>query len=225
MKTKIRKKVKLDLLVQQHSGFLKANLDLIRLVLLMVFIVVIIMSGYIYIQLAFRTTPPDYVFNGVDIERTAVLDKPDIGNEALMRWTSRAISDIYTFNFLNLNEHFTDIKEYFTADGYDNFNSVIAEQGLASDAMNKRLIYEANSCDVVSITATSNKQSGTYVSTYWLIDIPLLIKITSASETRLRRFVISVVVEGGANISPDKSIGISAIKMNYGSGDFCKLKA
>lgn len=216
------KTINLHKLNIQSASFLKANFNLIKLSLLATFAIIIVLSGYIFYLVIQRPDPVPYTFNGTKVEKLVRLNLPSLSNEAIMRWSSQAVSDIFTFNFLYLDEHFEKIKEYFTADGYEQF--MASAQSLIDDARIKELRYQSNSCDVVSIQNTTNIKNINTVSTLWLIQIPLLIEIESRSEIVLKRYVITAIIEGGDNVRPDKSIAFLGLNFSLGTTAFCNIR-
>jgi hypothetical protein len=217
------KTINLHDLDMQSAGFLKTNFALIKLSLLVSLGIVIVLTSLIFYSVINRPNPADYAFDGTNIARLVRLDLPDISNEAIMRWSSQVVSDIFTFNFLLLDEHFAKIKEYFTEDGYAQF--IESAQSLIDDARTKELKYQANSCDVVSIQNTTTIKNVNSTSTLWLIQIPLLIDIESRSEKRLVRYVITATVESGDNVRQDKTIAFLGLRFSLGTDAFCNIRA
>lgn len=217
------KTVNLNELDMQGAGFLKTNFALIKLSLLVTFGIVIVLSGYVFYLVLNRPNPAPYTFNGTSVAKLVRLELPNISNEAMMRWSSQAVADIFTFNFLFLDDHFEKIKEYFTDDGYAQF--MTSAQTLLDDARTKELRYQANSCDVVSILNTTTVKNVGTTSTLWLIEIPLLMEIESKSEKVLKRYVITATIEGGDNVRQDKTIAFLGFNMGVGQGDFCDVRS
>lgn len=123
---------------------------------------------------------------------------------------------------MNIDQHFKRIKEKFTDIGYSQFTEAV--DSLRQNALSKNLIYAANSCDVVEISNTDRVQRGKEFNTLWLLKMPILIKITSANDIQVKRYLITVIVEGGGDVISNRSIGITSIRMNDLGDGVCTIE-
>lgn len=215
----------IKLLIANGSVLLKTNIVLVRYILLVILFIIVTLTGYIYFLIETQARPDTYAFNKNLVSPLSTSSLPKLSNEAVLRWTSQAISDIFTFNFAqDIDEHFKRVSNYFTDDGFNQYMASIRDSGLLSDLVAKQLVYTANSCDIVSILNQRMAMVENTPITVWYMQVPILLQIQSYSPTKLNRYVINIVVEGGSGVRPDKSIGIAGMTMNYADTDLCGIK-
>lgn len=211
-------------LINTSSNFVKVNFNLVRYLLLAIFAVIIVLSGYIYYLIASLQAPPVYIFDKKSASRVVTLDLPKISNEAVLRWASQAVSDIYSFNFSeDLNKHFERVSEYFTNDGYKQYMESLNSSGLIIDAKTKDIFYTANSCDVVSVSNQIQVSANDSANTIWYVDIPLLIKVESSGPVVMQRYIVRTIIKGGDDVRADKSIGFLGIEMRQAGRGVCAI--
>lgn len=209
-------------IVGQNSTVGKIRLALLRLCLLGIMIAIIVLSVYMNFLVNLNKAPKTYAFNKTNKTPLVTLALPKISNDALLNWASQAVSDIFTFNFAdNLDNHFEKVKGYFTADGYAQYMESVKSTGLLNDILSKQLAYAVNSCDVVTVlNQRQTKVAGEDV-TIWAVQIPILMQIQSHDPTKLFRYLVTLIIQSGEEVSSDKSIGIASISMVLAGNDFC----
>ncbi len=211
-----------ELLVAKGSTFAKLNISLVRYLLAGIFIAIMVLSGYIYILVETESLPDTYAFNKTQVQPLVTQSLPRLSNEAVLRWSSQAVSDIFTFNFAqDIDAHLNRVSKYFTDEGFEQYKVSLNESGLLADLVDKQLVYTANSCDVVSIVNQSQVVIGQSPITIWYMEIPLLLQIQSNSPVKLSRYIANVTIEGGAGVKPDQSIGIAGIRLSYAANPIC----
>lgn len=219
------KNKQVELLVSKSSVFAKLNSSLMRYLLGGILIAIMILSGYIYFLVETESLPDTFAFNKTQVEPLVTQKLPRLSNEAVLRWSSQAISDIFTFNFSqDIDAHLNRVSAYFTDEGFEQYKASLNESGLLADLENKQLVYTANSCDIVSIVFQEQVTIENSPITIWYMEIPLLLQIQSNSPVKLSRYVVNVTIEGGAGVKPDQSIGIAGIRLNYASTPICGAK-
>lgn len=224
---------KIHLATIKTSTLLKARVALVHTVLIALILAMIFLIGAMGYLIYIRNYPPAYVvMKGLtedkpNISRVVRLQYPKISNESLMRWSSRAVTDIFNFNFdlENFNQHFIKIQKHFTEDGYLQFRDMMKQSGILDNVLNERLIISAVSCDKVTIQNTKTLKGNEGNHTLWNLGIPIIFRIQSASETKKLRYIIQATIETGTNFVDDKSIAIAGIRMYSPSfkSEFCRL--
>lgn len=222
-----KRKLNTSQLEEECSNLLKTKFSTVSLILTSTLVTVIVLSGYVFYKVINRPDPPAYVFNTVGTENSRLvrLELPDISNEAVLRWTSQAVSEIFTFNFTLQGEHFSKIAKYFTPEGYNVFLESAKGFQESASGKEKALKYDANSCDVASIINTTRIRTLNSDSTVWWIEVPLLIQVESRSSLVLKRYVVTAIVEASNKVRSDQSIGMVGLEIHEGSRQYCSLSA
>lgn len=201
----------------KSSILIKANFNFVKYILLLIFFITILASAYIYYKVTNIQDPPIYSFNEQGVSELNQYYFPKISNEALLRWASAAIADIYTFNFTeDLNAHFDRVSGYFTQDGFNAFMNEVKQVGLISDAVSKSLIYNTNSCDVVNILNQNQITVNDERISIWYVQVPIIMQVESAAPTVLKRYIVDAMITTGKNIKQDKSVGFVSLN-TYGA--------
>lgn len=217
---------KINFLIAKGSSFARVNIALVRYLLAAVFIAIMVLSGYIYLLVETQRLPDTYAFNKTQVAPLVTQSLPRLSNEAVLVWASQAVSDIFTFNFAqDIDAHLKRVSNYFTEEGYAEYKDSLDSSGLLQDLTNKQLVYAANSCDIVSIENQRQVTIDDSPITVWYMEIPLLLQVQSNSPTKLNRYVIKLIIEGGAGVKPDQSIGIAGIRMGYSENPICGARS
>ncbi len=225
--------LKIHLASIEKSRLLKNKVSLVHTLLIVLILAMVILIAAIGFLIYIRNYPPSYVVmkNQADgtpyISRVVRLEYPKISNESLMRWSSRAVTDIFNFNFdlESFNQHFIKIQKHFTQDGYLQFREMMKASGILDNVLNERLIISAVSCEKATIQDTKTLAGNQGNHILWNIGIPVIFRIQSASETKKLRYIIQATLETGTKFEDDKSIAIAGIAMHSPSynSEFCRL--
>lgn len=225
--SKHKKTLALQNAVIKQAKLMNISSRIIRLLLIVLSILITALMFVVYQLLINRDYPPSYAVNygTFDTAQVVRLNNPAISNEAVVRWSSGAVSDIFKLNFNNINQHLRDIQVYFSESGYNQFIADLTAKGWISDVRDKRLSFSANSCAKVNVRNVYKFKEEGDDKILWLIEIPLLFRIESPSVKRRDRYVVSVSVESGSKIRLDKSIAIVGIMWSSVSplNDTCRL--
>lgn len=159
--------------------------------LLMSLLVNFILLGLVVFQ--FLTKPAPVYFatqtNGSLIE-IQPLTEPLIAQETLLTWATRAAVTAYSFNFVDWQNDLNNAQQYFTATGFKNFVDALKASGNLDTVVAKRLVVQATVVDVPRII-----QQGLIQGRYaWKIQIPMLVKYTSASEDLRQPILVTILV-------------------------------
>ncbi|MBP9721559.1 MAG: DotI/IcmL family type IV secretion protein [Gammaproteobacteria bacterium] len=208
--------------IKRSSVLMKLHMAFVKYGLLGILIGILVLSAYMTIIIEDSTPPDTYSFNKTSTSKIVTLELPRLSNESVLSWVTQTISDIFTFNFADdLDKHFNKINEYFTEEGFSQYQDSLNDSSLLTDLVTKQLSYTANSCDVVSVINQRQVDIDSAPVTVWAIQVPILLQVQSNSPTRLIRYVVSVIVESGKDVRPDKSIGIAGINMSIAGEGTC----
>lgn len=158
---------------------------------------------------------PATMFYSIDkegkINNLVTLGSPILSQGKIQNWTETAIKNIFSFNFVNIDERLEKNRVYFTPDGYEAFK--IALNASKQLETVKKLSVE------VWLTPTGDaaivKQG--YVTKnlkYWNIEVPAIITYNSASAPDNRNVIVSVTVVQVPTTENPNGIEISQIIVN-----------
>lgn len=224
-----KRKLAIQNAVIKQASVMKINARIIRILLVSISLMTMVLTLFIYHLLTSRDFPPSYVVNYETFEMSKVvrLDNPNLSNEAILRWSSQVVSVIFSFNFSEIKSGLYPerVKDYFSERGYADFTEVLTSREIISDAVDKKLLYSAVSCDKVNIVDMIEFQEEGNNKTLWLIQVPLILKLESTSSKRFRRYLVTAMIESGTKIKVDKSIALVGIQAEQMSplDNLCKL--
>lgn len=147
----------------------------------------------VLVVVQFFTKPAPVYFatqsNGSLIE-IQPLNVPMVDQEMLVNWATRAAVASYSFNFVDWQNDLQDVQKYYTATGFKNYTEALKNSGNLDTVVAKRLVVQATVVDVPRIV-----QQGLINGRYaWKIQIPMLIKYTSASEELRQPVLVTMLV-------------------------------
>lgn len=72
--------------------------------------------------------------------RQPVLNGPSFSAGKITNWANRALRDVFTFNFNNVNQRMAQNSVYFSDQGFVDFQASLEKTGLLEDVQNQRLL-------------------------------------------------------------------------------------
>lgn len=133
--------------------------------------------------------------------------KPNVSSRALLRWATRAVTAIYTMDFVHYEETLDYIrKEYFTANGFDNLYNALQDANFIENIVKNKLALNA-----VPVEPPIILQSGLIDGQEaWQIGIKLLVNYqTIGRPDRQERKVIVLLVTRVPTSETLQGIGIT----------------
>ncbi|MDQ2993505.1 MAG: type IVB secretion system apparatus protein IcmL/DotI [Pseudomonadota bacterium] len=118
------------------------------------------------------------------------LDVPMVAIPALLQWANQAAIESYTFGFDNYVESLEGAKQYFTPNGWDDFQAALEKSQLLSTVIDKKLKVSA-----VTTGAPVIISQGFIFGIYqWRVQMPLLVTYESASEKKQSKMLVTLVI-------------------------------
>lgn len=118
------------------------------------------------------------------------LTEPMVDQDMLITWATRAAVAAYSFNFVDWQNDLQSVQQYFTETGFKNFTEALKQSGNLDTVVAKRLVVQATVVDVPRIV-NQGLIKGRYA---WKIQIPMLIKYTSASEELRQPVLVTMLI-------------------------------
>lgn len=129
----------------------------------------IVLAGILFFS---RPDPRYFVADaeGRIVEVTPV-SQPYADPNRLIQWASRAVTDSLSFDFVNYQNRLTDVRQYFTQQGYENFLKALSDSGLIDTVRKNRYIMTAV-LRKPPVVVRENVIEGRYV---YVMKIPILL--------------------------------------------------
>lgn len=160
----------------------------------------------VYFQFAIRS-PGD--FFGFPPNQQAFslspLDRPNVSTKALLSWVTLAATSTFTFDFVNYQDQLNKVKDYFTAAGYEEFQTALQEAETITKIDEEKLVLSAVAVGP-AIILDEGQQRGRYT---WQVQVPLLVRYQSASVNETRIQIVTVLVTQVSTSDAPKGIGIA----------------
>lgn len=187
------------------------NLSSLGLNLALILLTII---SFISVYLISNIKPPTE-FNIIDqngkVETLTTIGSPILSQQKLQNWTENAIKNIFSFNFVNVNERLEKNRVYFTPAGYDGFK-IAMDVSKQLDTV-KRLSVEV--WLTPTDTAAIVKQG--YITNdlqYWNVEVPAIISYNSASAPENKNVIVSVTVVQVPTTENPNGVEISQISVS-----------
>lgn len=145
-------------------------------------------SGSFYAQLP----------GGQAVELSPLL-RPSASIKALLNWSTIAATATFTIDFVNYEKNLTDLKQYFTSDGYDAFIAALTKDQVLATILSKKLVVSAVAIGPAIILREEVLAGDIYT---WTIQVPLTVSYLSASaEEKANKLVTLVVSQVSTQLS------------------------
>jgi len=98
--------------------------------------------------------PPPTYFPATEADQLiqeASLDQPEIQEPVLLNWLTEAMMAAHTFNFINYTSVINAAKVSFTPEGYASYQSVLTNQKIIDQVVNKKYVLKASAADAPQI--------------------------------------------------------------------------
>lgn len=139
------------------------------------------------------------------ITQLTPLDIPNQSDSAVLQWANQAVIASFTYNFVNWRTELSNAAQYFTQDGWSQFQDALKSSGSLDIVQQKKLIVSA-----VATRAPVILQKGPLAGRYaWRIQIPILVTYQSASEFKQVNDVVTILVKRISTLETPRGIGIA----------------
>jgi intracellular multiplication protein IcmL len=163
--------------------------------------------GWAFYERAFKAPAQYYALTQEGGIPLYALDKPNLSQQAVMRWAVEAATTCYTLNFNNYNQVLqVDVRPYFTQAGYDNFITAITQAKLVTSIREKNLVVTAVPTDSPIMIRESPSDKG---FSAWQVQFPMLVTYQSASEQVQSNLVLTLLIVQVPTTESIRGIGIA----------------
>lgn len=121
-----------------------------------------------------RIPPPSYTLvAGEKLTPLEISENPMLSIPKIQAWSSRAVRDIFTFDFRNADDHLAGMQPYFTSTAWSSFNTAITTTELYKTVSNNSIRVQVTPLQDAYVAAPAQMAFGRVV---WpSVEVPVLI--------------------------------------------------
>jgi len=165
-----------------------------------------LLIGLVVYQFSIRPAPVYFATqsNGSLIELKP-LDEPLVSEELLLTWAGQAAIAAYTYDFLNYRQDFEDMKQYFTASGFDNYVTGLKQSGNLDVVLTKRLVVKGAVAET-PVIVMEGPIKGHYS---WKVQVPMVVLYQSNTETINQHLLVTMLISRVSTLEKIQGIAIT----------------
>lgn len=167
-------------------------------------LLVLLVVGVLLYQTLHRPLPAFYAKQATGEAMPLMpFQEPNVLPDTILRFASKAATIAYTFDFVNYQAQLSAARPFFTAPGWNDFQSSIS--GLVSTIVKNQLFVSGV---VIGTPVISNQGPLPDVGYTWRVQVPFLVTYQSANVTTRRTYMVIVsIVKVPTSVNP-QGIGI-----------------
>lgn len=193
-------------MVMNRNHFYRDNFRKLSGLLVVAFIanILLVLSAlYVY------THRPEPQYFATDqsgrITKLHPLSEPVFSTSAVLQWANEAAVSAYTYNFVNYRKQLQKASDYFTPEGWKNFEAALQSSNNLKSVIQKKLVVSA-----VATGAPIIQQRGIISDRYaWKLQLPILVTYQSSSSQFQQALTITMIVTRVPVLNDPKGIAIS----------------
>lgn len=193
--------------VMLRNSFYKDGYRKITSALIAALLIIVMLAGIIFYLIAHQPTPKYFATtDSGKIIPLIPLDQPNINSTAILQWATNAAVALYSYNFVNYRQAFTENRQYFTSEGWGAFLQQLQSSGSLSTVQSKKLIVSAVAAGV-PVIVNEGAFKGRY---FWRVQIPLLVNYEGESGSFQNHLLITVTIQRMSTLEREDGVGIEA---------------
>jgi intracellular multiplication protein IcmL len=201
--------------VELRKNFYRDSYRRVVTALLVMIVLCLILAITVY-YLATHRPEPRYFATSTDGRITPIypLTAPMVSDSALLQWANQAAIAAYTYNFQTWRKELQDASEYFTPDGWRDFEAQLQSSRNLETVLTKKLVVTA-----VATGAPVVLDRGVINGHYsWKVQIPILATYESASTTIQQPLLVTMLITRVSTLNVPKGIAIAQFVASTTSG-------
>jgi intracellular multiplication protein IcmL len=193
-------------LVRLRNNFYRDNYRRLVGILLVMIIVNLLLIGTVIYLLTSRPSPV-YFATSPDGRITPLhpLNEPIVTPPELLQWVTEAAVETYSYNFVNYRQELQRASEYFTPEGWNQFQQSLRASRNLETVIAKKMVVSATPTGAPEIT-DQGLLNGRYA---WRVRLPLLVTYQNAQEQIQQPITVNMVVLRVPLIDSPKGIAIA----------------
>ena len=201
--------------VRLRNNFYRDNYRRVLATLLIMVLVNVLLVVVICFEIT-HPTPSKYFATSAEgrIIPLHSLDQPVVTQSALLQWAARAGVAAYTYNFVDYRAQLQEASDYFTPQGWTNFEDALKGSRNLETVLTRKLVVTAvpTGAPIILDQAPIN---GRYA---WKVQMPILVTYQSASTTYQQPLIISMLVTRVPDVDKPDGIAIAQFVASQQSG-------
>lgn len=193
-------------LVKLRNNFYRDNYR--RLVGVLLLLIMINLGLIVAIAYLITHRPaPQYFATSADGRITPLyaLNQPVVTSAELLQWANQAVTEAYSYSFVNYRKQLQDASQYFTAEGWNQYQEALKASRNLETVIAKKFVVTAAATGAPVITDQGIIQ-GRYA---WRINIPLVVTYENTAERIQQPVVVTILVIRVSNLDIPKGIAIA----------------
>lgn len=185
-------------------------------------LMVLIGSAFVWLALYMviglvQSTPKYYASTTTgDVLPLDALSSPVVTTEYIQQWAEMVARKAYNLDFLNFNQSLSQVRPYFSDDGWVAFQDALTKAGLLSKIQQEKLTLSAVANGPVVILkryVTAGRYS-------WDVQLPLLVTYNSSSMQAKQQLYIAMTIRRVPELATPQGIAVTAFIL--GGGQYVK---
>ncbi len=194
-------------IVRLRNTFYRDNYRRLVGILLILILINLLLIGSIIYLISSRPAPV-YFATSSDGRITPLypLNQPVVAPSELLQWSAQAAVAAYTYNFVNYRQDLQRASEYFTPEGWNQFQQGLKDTRNLETVVAKKFVVTATPTGAPEI-----KDQGILNGRYaWRIQIPLLVTYEGATGERIQQpVIVTMMVTRVSTLDTPKGIAIA----------------
>jgi intracellular multiplication protein IcmL len=197
--------------VRLRNNFYRDSYRRVLTALLIMVIVNIILGIAVLTMVRDKPTPTYFATtNDGKIIRIYPLSAPVVTTAELLQWATVAATTANTYNFVNYRKELQDASEYFTAQGWREYQDALRSSRNLETVVNRKLTVSA-----VATGAPVVLDQGVVGGRYkWKVQLPILVTYESANTKISQASEVTMLITRVSTLGTPKGIAIDAFYMS-----------
>ena len=202
-----------DIQINLKNDYSKDGIKKLTSLAFILVIINIILLAFIALQYKSKPTEQHFILNEKRLFPLKSLSVPNVSTNTILTWAARAATDTYTYDFSNYTKKISELKQYYTDDGYASLLKALKSSGNFEEIKEAKLVVSSVPKRVPTIISEA-KKDGKHI---WLVEIPLLIAYKNASSQKQNTILLQLLITRVPTELSATGIGISQIKILPGT--------
>jgi len=194
-------------LIRLRNNFYRDNYRRLVISTLICLLIIIILSGLIFYMITHQATPKYYASaaDGRIIELVP-LNRPNQSNQTILDWSTEAAVAAYTLDFVNYQQQLQNASNYFTSNGWKQFQAELVKSKNLDAIKQEHLISHA----VATGTAVIVDQFWMNDQYTWRVQMPMLVSLESPGRRIPQALLVTLLVTRVSTLDNPKGIAITS---------------
>lgn len=112
------------------------------------------------------------------------LSKPINSLPIVENWITQASQNIFSFDFTNIDEHYAQIRPYFTSNGWESFQTAMNDEySIKNSVIKDKNIAKAVTTSKAVLAELPSDEAVDKTSKHWVMQVPMLITLSSGNRS------------------------------------------